>query len=78
LTIALLKHASEAGSSKEDLDAILQSRDIDAMCARLLNAQPRELRHVAFYMLQIVAAAARRLTLEEMMIVMGLKSSQQI
>jgi len=77
LAITLLKDASEAGSSKEDLDAIFQRRDIYGVYARLLNAQPRELRDAAFQMLQIVAAAARPLTLEELMIVIGLKGSQQ-
>ncbi|KFY48867.1 hypothetical protein V495_00958 [Pseudogymnoascus sp. VKM F-4514 (FW-929)] len=77
LTIDLLKNASEAGASKEDLDAIIESRDIDAIYARLLDVQPRDLRPAAFRMLQIVIAASRPLTLQEMSIVMELKGNQR-
>lgn len=77
LTITLLKNASETGASKEDLDAIIESRDIDAVYERLLDAQPRDLRPAAFRMLQIVLAASRPLTLQEMSIVMELKGNQR-
>ncbi|KFY84990.1 hypothetical protein V500_08810 [Pseudogymnoascus sp. VKM F-4518 (FW-2643)] len=77
LTITLLRNASEAGASKEDLDAIIESRDIDAVYERLLDVQPRELRPAAFRILQVVLAASRPLTLEEMSIVMELKGDQR-
>lgn len=77
LTITLLRNASEAGASKEDLDAIIESRDIDAVYERLLDVQPRRLRPAAFRILQIVLAASRPLTLEEMSIVMELKGDQR-
>lgn len=77
LTITLLKNASEAGASKEDLDAIIENRDTDAVYECLLDAQPRDLRPAAFRMLQIVLAASRPLTLQEMSIVMELKGNQR-
>jgi hypothetical protein len=75
LMITLLKDAAEAGASKNDLTAILQSRDIDAIYARLLEHRPSPLE--AFRMLQIVVAAARPLTLAEMSIALEIQEGQK-
>jgi hypothetical protein len=70
LTISLLKDASEAGASQQDLEAILQSRDIDAIYTRLLDAQIQASRIAILRMLHIIVASSRPLTLQEMSIAM--------
>lgn len=70
LTIKLLRDASERGASKQELDEILRSRDIDEVYGRLLKetTSPSNARK----MLQIVIAAARPLTLDEMNVAMAI------
>jgi protein SERAC1 len=71
LMIKLLKERSEAGASRRELDAILQSRSIDAIYAGLLEGRkdPAQARK----MLNIIVAATRPLTLEELNIALAIK-----
>jgi protein SERAC1 len=71
LMIKLLKERSEAGASRRELDAILQSRSIDAIYAGLLEGRkdPAQARK----MLNIILAATQPLTLEELKIALAIK-----
>lgn len=76
LTIKLLEDASERGASKQELDNILLSRDIDEVYARLLagSAAPTQ----AKKLLQVIIAAARPLTLDEMNVALMVPSGNAI
>jgi hypothetical protein len=71
LVIRLLRENAQAGASRRELDAILESRDIDAIYIRLLEG--RKSPGQALRMLSIVLAASRPLTLEEMNIALAVK-----
>lgn len=75
LTIELLKDASERGASRKEIDRILQSRDIDVIYSRLLAGRPYPTQ--ARRLLQIVLAAARPFTLEEMSIALAVRRSDK-
>ena len=71
LTIELLKDASERSTSKEEIDSILKSDTINSIYNKLLEGRPEP--DQAKKMLQIVVAAARPFTLEEMSIAIAVK-----
>lgn len=75
LIIKLLKDASRRGATEEELDAIIRSRDIDAVYARLLEGRnsPTDAKKMLF----IVLAAARPLSLDEISIAMAISRQKK-
>ncbi|KAF4631578.1 hypothetical protein G7Y89_g6554 [Cudoniella acicularis] len=71
LIIQLLKDASEQGASQNQLEAIIQSRDIDEVYSRLLQQTSSPLKARA--LLSIVLAVARPLTLNEMCVATAIR-----
>ncbi|KAF7552049.1 hypothetical protein G7Z17_g4593 [Cylindrodendrum hubeiense] len=70
LILALLKERVEAGASTPELDAILQSRDIDVLYSQLLSGRTNAPR--ARKVLNLVLAAHRPLTVEELSIALAI------
>jgi hypothetical protein len=76
LIIKLLKDAVESGVSEKELNAILESRDIDDVYERMLKG--RSYPNMTKKMLYIVLAAARPLTLDEMNIAMSIEPRNDV
>jgi protein SERAC1 len=71
LIIDLLEQKVEAGASRRELDAILQSRDIDVIYAELLSRRPDGPK--ARKLLSLILAAERALTVEELSIALAIQ-----
>ncbi|KAJ0352688.1 hypothetical protein COL154_004239 [Colletotrichum chrysophilum] len=66
LVLSLLEKKVESGASRRDLDGILNTRDIFSVYSELLASRPEPMK--ARKMLNIILAAARPLTIEEVSI----------
>jgi hypothetical protein len=71
LTIKLIQERAEAGASRRELEAILQSRNIDNVYAGLLNGKGSPVQ--ARKLLSIILAATRPLTLGELNVALAIK-----
>jgi RNAse (barnase) inhibitor barstar len=75
LIIQLLEERFEEGASRRELDAILRSRNVDAIYAVLLNSKANHLK--ARKMLNIILAAFEPLTVEELSIALAIRPDHQ-
>ncbi|KAI8152220.1 Vegetative incompatibility protein HET-E-1 [Colletotrichum sp. SAR 10_70] len=69
LVLSLLEEKVESGASRRDLDGILNTRDIFSVYSELLASRPEPMK--ARKMLNIILAAARPLTIEEVSIALA-------
>ncbi|KAH9243391.1 hypothetical protein K456DRAFT_1767636 [Colletotrichum gloeosporioides 23] len=69
LVLSLLEEKVESGASRRDLDGILNTRDIFSVYSELLASRPEPMK--ARKMFNIILAAARPLTIEEVSIALA-------